>query len=400
MNDSNESDGTQPSAGRKVIVDDRTTTALRAKDRERRNEHGGYPPTSALRRPGPKRKPRRNMRHWSFALQLGKARKSSDSSEVARLELAFARTVVPAEVLAGEPELMGTAFVPNRYSSAYQRTEDFAQIYEHVYRTNRPHFSGRVRLAQPRERLWVWPDQDIIALWRARQLADMIGVPYQFYVRTAFSACMAAGYSRCPAPLDMLRDPIVEQVEAEFKRTGGLRSWAEYCADKVHPMLLAENYKGDPIQVAAHDDLLAKSVQFPHFFTLEAMLIQEKILPAQAARERFGDERVERLLAAHGRTGEEAAPTTVGGQVPLLGCFGWYHADATDCPNCPMRDDCRATQTAVRAAMVKMHGTDDPRGAKARQQATERKRRQRAREKLDRQRGGSKGSPEDGGSDL
>lgn len=366
------------------------------KERQQRNALAGYPPRAALRRTGAKRKPHRNTRHWRQALAIGKANKSGDELQIAREELVLARTVVPAHHFDAEPDLMETAFVPYRLMSPYQRTQEFGRIFDELYRDYRKRYWAKDTWLRPRVYLQSWPDGDIVALWQARQHADLLGLPYRYYLRQAFEHCFAAGYRRCPAPNQIWRDPVVEAVESAAKKGVELAAYKEYRPGVLHPAFLAENYRGHPVQVAAHDDLVAKIKQFPAFFKLGSILVNDKTMPEHVARERFGDAQVDKALAEHRpfnpRVPGEPMPHDV---APKPGCFGTHRAASVVCQKCPAVESCQTLHADIGATLTARHGSEAPRASKQTSDATERKRRQRERERLDRVAGRQAG-PEDG----
>lgn len=355
------------------------------KEREERNARSRYPPTAALRRTGAKRKPHRNTSHWDQALAMGKAHKSGNERLIAKEELVLARTVVPAEHFDAEPELLNTSFVPYRLMSPYKRTQEFGRIFDEMYREYRKRYLAKDTHLRPRNFLYSWPDADIVALWQARQHADLLGLPYQYFLRQAFEYCFAAGYKRCPAPNQIWRDRVVEAVELAAKEGVGPSALREYRPAALHPTFLAENYRGYPVQIAAHEDLVAKAKQFPDFFKLGVMLMQDKIMPEQVARERFGDEQVEKVLAGY----RPFNPRQLGNPSPseaepLRGCFGTHQGASTVCQECPVATACASLKAEVGATLTKKFGAEAPRAVKRTSDATERKRRQRERERLDR----------------
>ncbi len=316
--------------------------------------------------------------------------------QIAREELVLARTVVPAHHFDAEPDLMETAFVPYRLMSPYQRTQEFGRIFDELYRDYRKRYWAKDTWLRPRVYLQSWPDGDIVALWQARQHADLLGLPYRYYLRQAFEHCFAAGYRRCPAPNQIWRDPVVEAVESAAKKGVELAAYKEYRPGVLHPAFLAENYRGHPVQVAAHDDLVAKIKQFPAFFKLGSILVNDKTMPEHVARERFGDAQVDKALAEHRpfnpRVPGEPMPHDV---APKPGCFGTHRAASVVCQKCPAVESCQTLHADIGATLTARHGSEAPRASKQTSDATERKRRQRERERLDRVAGRQAG-PEDG----
>ncbi|WFC40806.1 hypothetical protein [Pseudoxanthomonas sp. SE1] len=362
--------------------------ARRAKNREK-----GYPAEVALKTPGPKRKFYLNDRHVDKQAVLDAARSSGDNSSIAKAELTISRSIIPAERFLEEPDLLGRAFVPYRYQSPWRRTENFAKKFDQVFREYEDRYFGKSIPAPSREALSLWPDSDIIALWRARRHADSLGMPYNFYIRTAFDYRFKTGYRRCPKPGQLWHGKkIIEHIAKEFETQGGNSALREYDPAVLDPMFLVENYRGDPIQRAAHDDLRLKAKMFPDFFKLSMMLKSSRIITEGAARQQFGDEAVDRVqdYTPH-RMRELSVPPTEA-QRPKPGCFGMHEPTATDCPTCPVRVECQVFQAQVDAIILAEYGSIDPVKAATTNAATLRKQRQRERERLDRKVAGSEGA--------
>ncbi len=362
--------------------------ARRVKNREK-----GYPAEVALKSPGPTRKFYLNDRHVDKQVVLDAALAVGDKASIAKAELSIARSIIPAERFLEEPELMGLAFVPYRYQSPWRRTENFAKKFDQVFREHEYSYFGKSIPAPSREALSLWPDSDIIALWRARQHADSLGVPYSFYIREAFEYRIKTNYGHTPKPGQIWHGvKILDHIKKEFKTQGGNPALREYGPASLDPMFLVENYRGDPIQRAAHEDLRLKAKMFPEFFKLGGMLKGSRIITQEAARQQFGDEAVDRVqdYTPH-RMRELSVPLTEA-QRPNPGCFGMHEATATDCPTCPVRVECQILQAQVDAIVLAEHGSTDPVKAATTNAATLRKQRQRERERLDRKVAGSEGS--------
>ncbi|MHC9086265.1 hypothetical protein ACYX7E_14735 [Luteimonas sp. RIT-PG2_3] len=356
------------------------------KARGHKNRKHAYPPGIALRNPGFKRKAYIDNQYADLQTDVDASRTSGDKHEIARAELLLARSIVPKDSFREEPELMGTAFVPYRFRSAYERTEHFARIFDKLYREYSASPFGKVIEAPPRKNLSLWPDSDIIALWHARQHADYLGVPYEFYLRQAFKYRLWSGYKRCPMPNQMWHGKVLQVVSDEYQRHGGRHSNTSYFEDPIHPMFYAENYREHPIQIAAHLDLIGKTKQFPDFFKVGSLILARKLLPEDIARSHLSDRTVDVAISNHSSLNITRPDTVPLGpeEVPLLGCFGTYHPAAMDCPTCPHQSACRDMQHVVDTAMIAKHGTADPRRTETAKDATERKRRQRQRERHDR----------------
>lgn len=353
--------------------------------RFRRNRDREYPPAIKLKKPGPARKFYLNAQHVDLQARIDLQRQAGLTLDVTRDELVLARSIIPKERFAEEPDLIGLAFVPYRYWSAWQRTEHFAREFDSIYREYQLSRFAETIPAPSRERLSLWPDSDINALWRARQHADCLGVPYRFYIRQAFKYRFATGYKRCPKPGQLWHgDKILDFIEEEFNRDGGVVARREYKPASLQPMFLAENYCGERVQRAAHADLYRKSRQFPDSFKLLNLLKGDKIIPEIPAREHFGDLLVDRaLVSAPYSVRQDVVPLSPE-QKPTIGCFGNFGSHASECSTCPIVTDCQALQAEVDVLLAAKHGSADPVRQEVANAATLRKRNQRARDRLDR----------------
>ena len=356
------------------------------KARRRKNLERNYPAEVQLKSPGPERKFYLNERHLHRQAVLNAARATGEKSSIAETELLISRSIIPAERFLEEPELMGLTFVPYRYQSPWRRTENFAKVFDQVFREYEDRYFGKSIPAPSRDALSLWPDSDIIALWRARQYADSLGVPYSFYIRTAFEYRFRTGYRRCPKPGQLWHGgKIIEYINGEFKTQGGSSASREYNPASLDPMFFAENYRDDRIQRAAHKDLSLKAKMFPDFFKLSTILKSSRIITDRAARQQFGDPAVDRVQDYIPYGVRELSVPLTESQRPMLGCFGMHEPTATDCPTCPVRVECQALQAKVDANILAEYGSTDPVKAAATNAATLRKQRQRERERLDRE---------------
>ena len=356
------------------------------KSRRLKNLTHGYSADYALKSPGPTRKFYLNRSHALLQSELDAARTAGDKALVAKNELLLARSVVANDRLLREPKLIESAFVPYRYQSPWERTEKFARKFDQIYREYKERYFGETIEAPSREALSLWPDGDIVAMWSARQSADKLGIPYEFYIRTAFDFRFSSGYKGCPKPGQLWHgDKITEHMKKEFDARGGNAAQRGYNIAVIDPMFFAENFRDDPIQQAAHADLYEKVKSFPDSFKLGAILKSSRILTEAGARKHFGDALVDRMQEHYEPFSvREASVPLTAEQAPLLGCFGGYDASATGCTRCPARVKCRALQTEVDALLLSEYGSTSPRKAAATKAATLRKQRQRARAQLDR----------------
>lgn|GEM_PF-6705723 len=334
------------------------------------------------RKSGPTTRSRSRARFLPQLKSMSDARTSGRLGERFKGQLLLARATIAKKHFEGEAELLQYSFVPYRYMSCYERTAMLAREFDKNYRNFAANHFALDYHGPARRWPSSWSDGEMSALWQVRQQADLLGMPYDFFVRSAFEACFRMGYRRCPQPNHLLQERVLKAVEADFEKQGGRTARQGYDPTQLEPMFFAENYRGDPIQDAAHKDLLDKSQQFPDFFKLGGLIWRDKIVPERVAREQLGDANVDRALDGYIQLHEREVSVSPGVATnPKPGCFGIHSIVAEPCKTCPVAEDCSELKLEVDAALVAKFGTDDPHRARMRADATERKRRQRKRER-------------------
>lgn len=133
---------------------------------------------------------------------------------------------------------------------------------------------------------------EFTSLWRLRQFADELGVPYDFFVRTAMECLMEHYWQRIPIHNQLYgprnREKIADAV---------LSRWAEANETilKVSklPQYRNENFVGDPAQVA-HRSWVLEQLKTKHRYSgyLAAIVYEQRLLPEEVAIREFGVELV------------------------------------------------------------------------------------------------------------
>jgi hypothetical protein len=121
----------------------------------------------------------------ALASKLRTYRKSSSALDVWIGELAIVRQSVKEEHLRDEPDLAKTRWVTYSYMSALKCTELFGELYLDAYRTWYERLKDYSTAADQRPvsaELFLNDARQINGLWRARQEADRIGMPYEMFL--------------------------------------------------------------------------------------------------------------------------------------------------------------------------------------------------------------------------
>lgn len=293
-------------------------------------------------------------------------------------ELRFVRTWIDADLLAAEPSLVEMAWVENRYLSPLKRTELFAEAY--VAKVHRALWRRRGPIAaksQPLEREFALNSPAVMnALWRARAEADLLGVPYELYLDVVIDGHLTNDkWQRPPRPNQLYGKLAGPRLRGRL--TGQeLSMWLELVAD---PRFTVDYYRGDPVQMLMHrlirQDVLAANNPAS---TLAAYLVDYRMITPECAESLLGTELVVTAIAERGLP-EHPKPQSQAPFRPM--CLGYYQVNAEQCGACPVRHECRVVDVAVRAELVRVTGTDNPRLEHKRRVNRERQRRHRERKK-------------------
>jgi hypothetical protein len=225
--------------------------------------------------------------------------------------------------------------------------------------------------------------REYTSLWRARQSADLLGIPYDYIIRETIDALMASGHCHTlPRP-----NQIAGALTDEAIRNRVKQQWTDWAAFNFSsvisrlPQYMDHAYRGLHAQ-DAHRDWVLERLGDGHPRNVGCACYIFQTLPEDRAVAHFGEERI--AQARDEVRGETPAAMTelVPGQL-APSCFAVPFAFEKNngiCLACPVRRSCETMESFARATLRNACGSEDPRKAKEREQARDRKRRQRARE--------------------
>jgi hypothetical protein len=310
---------------------------------------------------------------------LTSARAEPSPERRLRAETRLIRTWIDHRLLADEPALQQLAWVQYGFESPLQRTERFAAAYLVAYRTafvtHFPDLGPDKR--QPIDPVLALNDLGVInALWKARALADKVGMPYDLFLDVVISGHLVNDkWTRPPRPNQLygklaeprLRDKLTPDEVGE-------RLFGPDWDDRFR----AKHYSGHPVQEAA---LLAlrnavRTAPDPDA-ALADYLGAKQAITMERARDLLGEQAVERAtpLAAKRPVSHVPEPRP---HVPA--CIGLINVGQDSiCQECPVSDRCAELKRRATDDMVALHGTDDPRADWKRQKTKLRMRRMRHR---------------------
>lgn len=287
----------------------------------------------------------------------------------------WARAHIPADFLQEDAKLSASCWPAYLYLSPLERTRQFTTQYVQAF----THYAKRLMELRKVDSLCLIDPvlehnapANISSLWRARQKADELGIPYEKYLFPLIRhALEEEGHSRIPLPnqlYDIAQLTYVHDQWEEWVRDGVFTTREWDCR------LKAVNFRGNLAQLHCHEVLLGLIGQ--SIGRLEQFMLRDGLLPEAIARERLGDELVQRALARHGSVSASnvsGTPATY-----IRPCLGLIAERSPACAGCPFDTQCTRVAQAVDREMGRVYGSIDPRRDHKRMLARERKRRQRA----------------------
>lgn len=315
------------------------------------------------------------------ALKIGAAKKLG--TEALHIErVVQAREFLSPTDFDREADLDGMAYLPYRYMTPYERTEHFWQAYRTMYieryqrRHGRPPGPKSPGIAGLGRR-------SFRAVWRARQIADAMGAPYEHFLRVHFDRADAVGTKHLPAPNQLCSVEMQERTSQaidELVESGRIDPLAPGFDSRFY----AVNYVGDRQQDAMLDKIQAqidrlgstsKSQKLARYMT-----VLQVISEAEAER-RFGPEVVASAKEQRGGF-VSSAPIALDALVSSdPSCFGCHRQGHTICTQCPAAERCKAHVQEIEKGVVDRFGVADVPGQRKREGNRRRKRRQRERER-------------------
>lgn len=179
--------------------------------------------------------------------------------------------------------------------ATYLYADHLIQAYRNAYRRNIDSRRGEHVRPFPKLDLFDNPKATISAVWRGRQCADAIGMPYDLYLSQAYQ--FATRYwqqKHLPRPSQLYNDTRVVDPMVEY--------WNERKKAVLH-FATSEHYKNDAYvgtaaQNAHHEWLMEHaSVNGGSPNLVGRFVFKEAVLPESKAVARFGSEVVERARA-------------------------------------------------------------------------------------------------------
>ncbi|GJE46614.1 hypothetical protein F6X53_19225 [Methylobacterium soli] len=294
-------------------------------------------------------------------------------------ELVRAAQHLTAERIGDERSLFAAKWFDYRFVSPVEATLFFYDIYRDLYQKAwRKNFSvteAERKRGVPIAGLWS-SGREFNSVWRARQVADGLGLPYDFFIREAMEAAFRRGFKRPPRPNQLYHESFGPPI---------LEAWAE--RQKSMPLLSAlpqyriEAYRNLPVQ-DEHQAWVVGNLKgrLARPYAIAQACFEQRVLSVERAEAEFSAHQMERVR-------EEGAGMTPEPIVPLKrtdfwpSCFGIPHAwseTSPICAACHARADCAQVANKVEEKLLATYGVVGPRDAEVRAQTRARVARHRA----------------------
>jgi hypothetical protein len=215
-------------------------------------------------------------------------------------------------------------------------------------------------------------DRVISALWRARQVADFLGMPYRLFIRSGMEYMLQeSGKQRLAMPNQLCGPKQVERAINEWSDPAVReRAVGDYFRNDPDPRFFVDNFRSDPVQTSVLDvvERYVRDLGEQGYIVSGLANVIGRFMSEEEARRRFDADKVDAAMERIAlKGGIQPNPSTpLEPYVPA--CFGYANdPEALQCITCPVFDQCGAAIGNVRTVLKERTGTEDPRGEKVRE---------------------------------
>lgn len=289
---------------------------------------------------------------------------------------------VEGKLLAEESYLYTTKWFDYRFMSPLVATELFASEYQKIYRRKWAATFDRDEAGKKqglRKGGITAGGAELTSIWHARQIADGLGLPYDFFISRAMDAATGRGARHLPRP---------NQLYHGWNCQRALAAWEESINESFRPSELPqyrnEAFCGLHAQIAHRqwvvDRIKARSMP-PYLIGKSCFIL--KALPVDIAISEFGVDRVNRARQ------EVADEISVDHEILRddefwPSCMGVPRAHTSGmepCASCAKQGVCRTIGERLITKVREKHGSEDPIVARKRAQTAARVRKHREQKK-------------------
>lgn len=313
--------------------------------------------------------------------------KNTDISDKLVQRTAEVVEFIHPSILCDEPRLIELKHYDYIYMSVLDATSLFLSHYIDCYDQYSKRQAKKTKVSQQRrgvkytELFWN-NNRTITALWKARQSADELGIPYGLFVHFCFETWMAQNKKGLPRP---------NQLYSESLYLGVIDRWNSYLRERLEfiptkdqrfKFKSSKQYKLYPEQkryLKAQFDFIKKHTGDEKYRVACDLIFVRETLPALVL-EKLGFDKalVERLWDGNRFEYDDVFVS----QPFLRSCFGLYKYSATDaCSVCPQVFGCQRASERVSERLIAKTGTDQPLLEQIRQNNRLRKQKEREKKK-------------------
>ena len=312
----------------------------------------------------------------------------SDSMRRSRLTVKTLERV-DSDLIRDESRLMSIKWFDYRFISPAYATIIFAEHYSVIYRglyrryrdaATADHHTG---LGTSAAGILDGSARTLTSLWKARQAADEVGMPYKMFIRLLMDKHAEKSLGNLLHPNQLLSEKREKHLDPAFDR------WLEGRPTSLpvpeRPHFKASNYRAHLWQdelIRILTGIINRTPRSNRHITLENYLHNHRLIPESIAVSLFGEELVRQ--AHPGSPWPEKPVRELRDEDFNPGCIGLPHAflDAQPpCSDCPVRSTCVEQVEALTARQTARGKSMEAKKDEKKAKAAERQRRCRARKK-------------------
>lgn len=287
-------------------------------------------------------------------------------------DLVVARSLIEPDILSLEADLLTQKWFDYRFLSPLRATILFGERYRHglrnYIRTIDIELVEKVRGV--RENLPPSPVGWFTQLWKARQRADQLLLPYDEIIEFGFWFVSRRRRRKSPLPLQLFaNEKTAFAWNAEFAKfkadralltINGGSDLPAYQMDHDIALPAQTDYRNTIRNVVATEHRSWTDIVGYHCLTRRHLPLKEILMrvPAEFRRSSLLDALAQRKHDTWGKT------TTGDPEViPLQSCFGLFNRGAPEpdqCRNCPVREDCIEISDVVEMQTERKFGSPSP----------------------------------------
>jgi len=292
---------------------------------------------------------------------------------------------VDSKLLSNESLLLGTKYANYAFIGPVEATKIFRREYTSLYQEYYGRFfdykTAKKKLGVKRADLFENDSATINSLWKARQQADDLGMPYDLYVRYAFEILHRRGWKKLPRPNQLYEESLKKAIEIEWSNRIKERHLRFPLTDD--PRFLNSNYRMEPAQQNYRKLLIKRGKSYPEDVRkspLAYICFTAKQLEPKVISEVF--ELDVNDVRSVWDNNERPYRDDIDDEDFRRPCYGMPHVKKVhECRACPLKVECKEERVAVEKVLLSRHESIDLSGEKRKAQQRERKRRQRQRER-------------------